>query len=55
VSLRDSIKDAIGRLNWLRAIAPTPASQRKYQEATNWLGTTQRLWHEVAFFREQGR
>lgn len=55
VALRDSVKEAIDRLNWLRAIAPTPASQRKYQEATRWLSITQRLWHEVAFFREQGR
>lgn len=53
VALRDSIKESIDRLNWLRAIAPTPASQRKYQEATNWLSTTQRLWHDVVFFRER--
>ncbi len=53
VALRDSIKNAIDRLNWLRAIAPSPASQRKYQETTNWLGMVQRLWHEVAFFRER--
>ena len=54
-ALRDNIKAAIDRLNWLRAIAPTPASQRKYQETTRWLSDIQRLWHEVAFFREQGR
>jgi hypothetical protein len=55
VALRDSIKKSIDRMNWLRAIAPTPASQRKYQQATSWLGMVQPLWHEVAFFREQGR
>lgn len=54
-ALRDNIKKAIDRLNWLRAIAPTPASQRKYQKTTNWLNNIQALWHEVVFFREQGR
>jgi|SRR5271157_1328770 len=53
VALRDSIEAAIDRLNWLRAIAPTPASQRKYQNTTQRLGTVHRLWSDVVFFREQ--
>lgn len=55
VALRDSIKAAIDRLNWLRAIAPTPEAQEKYSRTTNWLRGTQSLWREVAFFRDQAR
>ena len=53
MALRDSVKASIDRLNWLRAIAPTPASQRKYQWTVGWLGNIQRLWHEVVFRLEQ--
>ncbi len=55
VALRDSIKASIDRLNWLRAIAPTPGAQLKYQKTSEWLRPVQSLWHEVAFFREQAR
>ena len=54
-ALRDSIKATIERLNWLRAVAPTPQAQQKYQKTANWLGDSQRLWHDVAFSREQAR
>jgi len=55
VALRDNIKAAIDQLTWLRAIAPTPAAQRKYQQTTSWLNGIRGLWHEVAFFRERDR
>jgi hypothetical protein len=53
--LRDSIKEVIEQLNWLRAIAPTPQAQMKYSRTITWLLNTQRLWHEVAFRRDQAR
>jgi hypothetical protein len=55
LDLRDSIKAAMERLKWLRAIAPSPNSQRKYQETLNWLGAIQQLWHEVVFFHQQAK
>jgi hypothetical protein len=55
VALRDSIQASIDRLSWLRAIAPTPGAQQKYQKTGAWLRTAQGLWHEVAFFRQQAR
>jgi hypothetical protein len=42
-ALRDSIKAAIDRLNWLRAIAPMPEAQEKYSRTTNWLRGNQPL------------
>jgi hypothetical protein len=55
VALRDSIKASIDRLEWLRAIAPTPGAQRKYQRTSHWLREVHSMWHDVAFFREQAR
>jgi hypothetical protein len=52
VALRDSIKGSMDRLTWLRTIAPSPNSQRKYQQTLQWLGGIQRLWHDVAFRRD---
>ena len=52
-ALRDSIKVAIDRLSWLRLIAPSPNAQHKYSETVNWLTGIQRLWHSVAFFKNQ--
>lgn len=51
--VRDSIEKAIGRLKWLRSIAPTPSAQRKYQKAINWLEPVERLWHDVVFRHQQ--
>ncbi len=52
-ALRDSTQQAIERLKWLRAIAPSPASQRKYQQTLNWLNQINYLWQRVAWSQEQ--
>lgn len=49
-----SIKDAEGRLEWLRGIAPSPASQHKYQAAGEWLSTVRDKWKPIADQRERG-
>jgi len=52
-SLRDSIFVAMKRLEWLRAIAPSPRAQEKHQEAINWLSDIATHWHNVAAIQEQ--
>jgi hypothetical protein len=52
-ALRDSIKTAMDRLSWLRVVAPTPDSQRKYQRTLNWISQLQTRWHGIALEKEQ--
>ena len=52
--LFSSIKDAEKRLEWLRDIAPSPASQRKYRAALQWLSKIPADWRGIADLREQG-
>ncbi len=52
-ALRDSINQAIDKLSRLRAIAPTPGAQLKYQHAINWLVSVRLCWHQIAYFRAQ--
>src|SRR5258708_17948472 len=48
-----SIRAAMAKLGWLRAIAPTPGAQRKYQLTQNWLDQVLKLWGHVAYMKEQ--
>ncbi len=51
--IRDSLKSAIDRLEWLRLLAPTPGSQRKCQPTHNWLNQIQVRWHDIAYQKQQ--
>jgi hypothetical protein len=51
--IRDSVKIAMDRLEWLRLLAPTPDSQRKYQPTHNWLNQIQVRWHDIAYQKQQ--
>jgi hypothetical protein len=51
--IRDSIKTTMDRLSWLRVIAPTPASQRKYQLTSDWLHLIHGRWVDLAYMKEQ--
>ncbi len=51
--IRDSLKIAMDRLEWLRILAPTPSSQRKYQLTYNWLNQIQGRWHDIAYQKQQ--
>jgi hypothetical protein len=51
--IRDSVKVAMDRLAWLRVLAPTPSSQRKYQLTGDWLYPIQGRWHDIAFEKER--
>ncbi len=51
--VRDSVKVAMDRLAWLRVLAPTPSSQRKYQLTGDWLYPIQGRWHDIAFEKER--
>jgi hypothetical protein len=52
--LTESINSALEQLEWLRGIAPSPASQRKYESATNWLSLIRNRWGELARARGKG-
>jgi hypothetical protein len=52
VALADSIKKAIERLKWLRALAPSPRAQRKYQATSTWLSPIHSIWREVIRFHD---
>jgi hypothetical protein len=52
--VRDSIHRALGQLEWLRGIAPSPESQAKYQRALLWLSNIRERWRGVAQSREAG-
>jgi len=45
--LRDNTREAMDKLNWLRAVAPTPAAQKKYQNTILWLRAVNQLWNDV--------
>jgi len=51
--IRDSLKAAMERLAWLRVLAPTPSSQRKYQLTREWLHPIQGRWHDIAYEKER--
>lgn len=55
VALRDSLGVAVKRLKWLRAVAPSPGSQRKYQETLRWLQGIEYLWQRAAWSQEQAQ
>jgi hypothetical protein len=36
-SIRDSLDRSIGKLDWLKSLAPDPQAQRKYERSSRWL------------------
>jgi hypothetical protein len=47
------IKAAMAGVGWLRAIAPTPGSERKYQQTHNRLDLVFKQWKYVADRKKQ--
>lgn len=47
LKLQESTKEAMDKLNWLCAVAPTPASQRKYKNTIRWLHVVNQLWKDA--------
>jgi hypothetical protein len=54
IALRGSIQAAIAGLNRLCSIAPTPASQGKYERVIAWLKGVLEVWSTIASRHEQG-
>jgi len=54
VALRESIQAAIAGLNRLCSIAPTPASQGKYERVIAWLKSVLQVWGTIATWHERG-
>lgn len=52
--LTANISSAIKQLEWLRSVAPSPASQRKYDWSTSWLGDIRNRWGGWAQERGKG-
>lgn len=52
--LKESINAAIRQLEWLRDVAPSPASQHKYDWATSWLGDIRNKWEGLVRDRGPG-
>ena len=48
VDILRCISDSETRLQWLRGIAPSPASQRKYDATLRWLGSFREDWRGIA-------
>ncbi len=53
VAIRDSLKNCLRKLNWLKAVAPDPLAQAKFTRTHMWLYQIQPQWHNVVFRAEQ--
>lgn len=51
--IRDDLQDSIKQLGWLKAIAPDPRAQKKYDEAMRWLNLAYGNWHSIAHHMER--
>ena len=52
-ALHDCVGVARDRLKWLRAVAPSPSAQRKFQQTDLWLNYIQASWLQIKRSLEQ--
>jgi|SRR5271168_3766126 hypothetical protein len=52
-SLHESLKTSLGRLAWLRSLAPSPSAQQKYYETTRWLTGVHESWLRISLYEAQ--
>jgi hypothetical protein len=55
VALCESVTKATENLRWLRAIAPSPSAQRKYQSTLQWLSGIQETWCQIARIQREAQ
>jgi hypothetical protein len=53
IAISESLTRALGKLQWLKSLAPDPAAQAKYKNAHQWLDSIKQQWREILGWVEQ--
>src|SRR2546426_976781 len=53
IAIRDSLRRALEKLDWLKSLAPDPTAQTKYKKAHRWLYAVSNSWGQIAYWVER--